>query len=128
MEYFFLILFLASLVFLVIGLFNPQKSMFWNPLEATRKKTAILYGCSALLSFGLMAAVLPEVETPAENAGETVITAKKESETKKIPDTASTTPPAQWTSSIELTEKLPGSDYAFPVTIENLQTKRVKGV
>jgi hypothetical protein len=51
MDNLFALLVLASLVLLVIGLFKPTTSLFWDKKERTRKKSAIVYGGLTILFF-----------------------------------------------------------------------------
>ena len=51
MDNLFVLLVLASLVLLVIGLFKPTTSLFWDKKERTRKKSAIIYGSLTILFF-----------------------------------------------------------------------------
>ncbi len=51
MENLFVLLTLASLVFLVIGLFKPTTSIFWDKKDPTRKKSALVYGSLTILFF-----------------------------------------------------------------------------
>lgn len=46
------LIFLASLILLIIGLFAPQKSLFWdNSKPRTKKRSSIIYGLCILASF-----------------------------------------------------------------------------
>lgn len=44
-------LLLIGLLFLVIGLISPKKSLFWMKENPTRKKSALIYGGVVVLSF-----------------------------------------------------------------------------
>lgn len=51
MDNLFALLVLASLVLLVIGLFKPATSLFWDKKERTRKRSALAYGGLTILFF-----------------------------------------------------------------------------
>ena len=51
MDNLFMLLLLASLVLLVIGLFNPKTSLFWDKKVRTKKKSALVYGGLTILFF-----------------------------------------------------------------------------
>ncbi len=130
MAYLFLLLLLASLVLLVIGLFNPAKVLFGSKINPTRINIAALYTCAAAISLGLMVAVLPEEEEEEEKKESVpttpVVTVKSQSDTahNEVP----ANPAASWVSAITLSLPLHGSDYSFPATIQDLQTQTVKNV
>ncbi|MBO2034015.1 hypothetical protein J4D99_21660 [Siccationidurans ginsengisoli] len=44
MENVYTILVLASFVLLIVGIFSPKKSLFWDKQAPTRKKSALIYG------------------------------------------------------------------------------------
>jgi hypothetical protein len=56
MDNLFMLLLLASLVLLVIGLFNPKTSLFWDKKVRTKKKSALIYGGLTILFFILFGA------------------------------------------------------------------------
>jgi len=51
MDSLFALMVLASLVLLIIGFFNPQKSLFWYKQERTGTKSATIYGIALVASF-----------------------------------------------------------------------------
>jgi hypothetical protein len=51
MDSLFALLCLASLILLIIGLFSPKASLFWDKKERTRKKSALVYGGLMVLFF-----------------------------------------------------------------------------
>jgi hypothetical protein len=51
MDSLFALLSLASLILLIIGLFSPKASLFWDKKERTRKKSALVYGGLVVLFF-----------------------------------------------------------------------------
>jgi hypothetical protein len=51
MDTLFALMVLASLVLLIIGFFNPQKSLFWYKQERTGTKSATIYGIALVASF-----------------------------------------------------------------------------
>lgn len=51
MDNLFAFLLLVSLVLLVIGLFSPKTSLFWDKKERTRKKSALVYGVLIIFFF-----------------------------------------------------------------------------
>lgn len=51
MDNLFALLILVSLALLVIGLFKPKTSLFWDKKERTRKKSALVYGGLTILFF-----------------------------------------------------------------------------
>ena len=51
MDSLFAIIILASLVLLLIGFFNPQKSLFWYKQQRTGTKSATIYGIALVGSF-----------------------------------------------------------------------------
>lgn len=50
MESLLSLLFLATLILFIIGLFNPNKSLFWDKTERTKKKSSLIYGGLAILT------------------------------------------------------------------------------
>lgn len=91
---------------------------------------AALYSCTAVISLGLMIAVLPDEEK--ENKATTVSTNAPTPIAEKLtasPVSAEPTKPIElWSSITTLNIPMPGSDYSFPVTLQDLQTKLVKNV
>lgn len=53
MDTLFALIILASLVFLIIGIFNPNATLFWYKKEKTRTKSSIIYGIAFIASFVL---------------------------------------------------------------------------
>lgn len=52
MENLFALLVLASLILLVIGIFSPKTSLFWDKKnEPTKKRSGMIYGISLVASF-----------------------------------------------------------------------------
>lgn len=51
METFLALVFIFSIILLILGLFNPQISLFWDRENATRQKSNFIYGGLAILSF-----------------------------------------------------------------------------
>ncbi|GAA4367667.1 hypothetical protein GCM10023185_39780 [Hymenobacter saemangeumensis] len=65
MEKLFGLMLLLSVFLLVVGVFSPQKSLFWLPTTPTRFKSSVLYlGLSMVffLLFGLALEVSTELE------------------------------------------------------------------
>lgn len=50
MESLLSLVFLATLILFIIGLFNPNKSLFWDKTERTKKKSSLIYGGLAILT------------------------------------------------------------------------------
>ena len=51
------LLFVASLIFFIIGLFSPQSSLFWVKTKRTSKKSSLIFGGLIVLSFILFGAL-----------------------------------------------------------------------
>ncbi|MFA6056648.1 MAG: hypothetical protein WC756_00510 [Taibaiella sp.] len=51
MQNLFALLLLTSIVFLVIGFFNPSASLFWYKSQRTKKKSTLVYGGFIILFF-----------------------------------------------------------------------------
>lgn len=64
MENVFALLFLASLILLVVGIFSPSKSLFWYKKERTRKKSASIYGI-AIIAFAILGAATSDKKAKA---------------------------------------------------------------
>jgi len=60
MENLFMLLLLISLVFLIIGFFNPNVSLFWYRKERTRKRSLLIYGLSVIAFFVLFGITAPK--------------------------------------------------------------------
>lgn len=56
METLLALLTLTSLGFLVVGIFSPQKSLFWYKKERTKKTSALIYGISTFICFAAVGA------------------------------------------------------------------------
>gem|GEM_PF-1876693 len=68
MAYFFALVFLASMLLLLIGLFRPSAALFWQKSGVTRKRSTAVYLVIGLISFviaGLTAP--PEMRQAANN-------------------------------------------------------------
>ena len=65
----FSLVFLASLVFLVIGFFKPQTSLFWYGKERTKKKSALIYGLTAFASLIFIGAFADKTESSQASSG-----------------------------------------------------------
>ncbi|WP_198170319.1 OB-fold protein [Mucilaginibacter arboris] len=63
MENLFALLLFASLIFLVIGLFKPATSLFWDKNEKTRKKSFLVYGGLTILFFILFGVTADKKKT-----------------------------------------------------------------
>jgi hypothetical protein len=55
MDTILVLLLLASFIFLIIGIFSPKTSLFWDKQNATRKKSALTYAGLTVLFFVLFA-------------------------------------------------------------------------
>jgi hypothetical protein len=69
MPYVFTLVFLASLVLLIIGLFNPSKAVFWKKSPSTRKQSAVIYAVAimvSLVAIGMTVPNAPEI-VPAKD-------------------------------------------------------------
>lgn len=62
MHNFFLVLILVSFIFLIIGFFNPNSSLFWYKQVRTKKKSAIIYGLTLVSSIFLLGISSPNKE------------------------------------------------------------------
>jgi hypothetical protein len=71
MPYFFTLIIFASLIFLIVGLVNPQKALFWSKKPATRKKSSLIYGLLILLSFIGVGVTAPDIPATAETKDST---------------------------------------------------------
>lgn len=49
-----MVLMLVSLIFLFLGFFSPQKSLFWYKKEKTKKTSALIYGIAFIVFFILV--------------------------------------------------------------------------
>lgn len=91
-------LLLLGLLFLVIGLISPKKSLFWMKENPTRKKSALIYGGLVVLSFILFgttvdakkgqdtASATPTGTVSSEKAEEPTVKPLTEDDKKKITD------------------------------------------
>lgn len=70
MDNLFALLILASIIFLVIGLFSPDKSLFWYKQERTKKKSATIYGIVLIVSFILFGATVDKSKTSSTSSNE----------------------------------------------------------
>ena len=78
MENLFVLLLLASLVLLVIGLFKPTTSLFWDKKERTRKKSSLVYGGLTVLFFILFGVASDRKKGNSSNNNATEQTAANE--------------------------------------------------
>ena len=58
----FFLLFVTSVVFLIIGFFRPQTSLFWVKGERTKKRSAMFYSMLMVSSVRIFIAFLPAQE------------------------------------------------------------------
>lgn len=72
MNSFFALLLLASLLFLVIGIFSPTTSLFWNKEKRTRKKSVLIYGGLTILFFTLFGATVDNAKEEKQDGQENV--------------------------------------------------------
>ena len=112
------LVFFVALLFLLIGFFNPGKALFWQKKERTKKRSALVYGLTALLAFVLFAAVSPKMpdSSPKEDKQ-----ALKEEPAKATPSES----PAivQPKFRIINTETSHGDDLYIQVLMEDLYSK-----
>lgn len=62
----FSLIFFASLVLFLIGIFKPQTSLFWYGKEIKKKKSALIYGLiafSSMILVGVFADKNPNSQT-----------------------------------------------------------------
>lgn len=106
MENLFALLVLASLVLLIIGLFKPTTSLFWDKKERTRKKSSLVYGGLTILFFILFGVTSDRKK--ADTASNKVVQKTSSSSTQKedLDNTKSSTE----SSSNAATEDLNGSE------------------
>ena len=101
MENLFAILLMASFLLLVIGLFSPKTSLFWDKKnERTKKRSALIYGITMIASFVLFGITSDGIES-TNNSSST--------DNSKIPETENDNQPAltqQQIDSIAQVEKL----------------------
>jgi hypothetical protein len=71
----FALLILTSLILLVIGVFKPQTSLFWNKTNPTRKKSLLVYSGLTFLLFILFVTTIDK--KPISNNGSTNINSEK---------------------------------------------------
>jgi hypothetical protein len=79
-------LLLVGLLFLVIGLISPKKSLFWMKENPTRKKSALIYGGLVVLSFILFGTTVDAKkgqDTASATSTATVSSDKAEEPTEK---------------------------------------------
>lgn len=97
MENLFALLLLASLVLLVIGLFKPTTSLFWDKKERTRKRSSLVYGGLTILFFILFGVTSdkkkagaigksPTQQTTSESTTETLTPEKAQGPTEAQED------------------------------------------
>ena len=67
MENLFLLLFLASFILLIVGIFVPKKTLFWDKNNPTRKKSALIYGGLLMLFFVLFGVASDRKKTAIKN-------------------------------------------------------------
>jgi hypothetical protein len=60
MAYVFTLVFLASIVLLIIGLFNPSKAVFWKKSPSTRKQSAAIYTVAIVASLAGIGMTAPD--------------------------------------------------------------------
>jgi hypothetical protein len=66
MENLFVLLFLVSLVLFILGLLNPNASLFWYRKTRSRKASCLIYGLSLAISF-IFVGVLGEKNLNTQN-------------------------------------------------------------
>lgn len=74
MEQLLGLLTLSSFALLVIGFFSPQTSLFWYKQERTKKKSALIYGISTFICFGLIGAFIEPVPNAPKKSSEKAAT------------------------------------------------------
>ena len=63
MDSFFVLLFLASLILLIIGKYSPEKSLFWYKHKRTVGKSSQIYGIALVICFILIGITSKENNT-----------------------------------------------------------------
>lgn len=116
MSTLFTLLLLASLVFLVVGFFNPRRSLFWDKKERTKKKSALIYGGLTVLFFILFGVT---TDTKSE--------AKSNDEAQAVQKTAVSNPSkAEKTIDMPAEQKLAILDAGTFVDTTNIKVIRMK--
>ena len=95
MDSLFALLILASLVLLVVGFFNPNKSLFWYKQERTTKKSSMIYGISLVAFFILFGITTDKKNKNTSNQTSTTSTTKDNSATSEKEEK---TAEKKWTS------------------------------
>jgi len=81
MNTIFGLLLLASLVFLIIGLINPNLSLFWFKKQKTRAASSIIFGVSLVISFILFTlTTATSTKTASSTTAEVPIVEEKKQE------------------------------------------------
>lgn len=84
MQNLFALLLLTSLVFLVIGFFNPSASLFWYKNQRTKKKSALIYSGFIILFF-ILAGTSSDTSTMKSKLMERAYLSKQEV-TTEVPE------------------------------------------
>jgi len=71
MAYVFTLVFLASLVLLIVGLFDAPKALFWKKSTSTRKQSVSVYSVAMLVSLIAIGMTAPDVPENALGKGQT---------------------------------------------------------
>jgi len=86
MENVYTLLVLASFVLLVVGVFSPKKSLFWDNNAPTRKKSALIYGGLTFAFFVLLGITVdPKKKEVGNGAAQVVTPAEETSEVSDKP-------------------------------------------
>ena len=80
MDSLFALLILASLVLLVVGFFNPNKSLFWYKQERTTRKSSMIYGISLVAFFILFGITTDKKSKNSSNQTSTTSTTSEKEE------------------------------------------------
>jgi hypothetical protein len=136
MENLFAVLILVSLVLLIIGLFKPTTSLFWDKKERTRKKSILVYGGLTILFFILFGVTSDTKNVKALSNKEQQTTAIKEgdSDSENSVNTSSSTSKENLNVTDKTKEQLkrelasfekPFDNSSYQGTIESLQMELV---
>lgn len=106
MDNLFALLVLASLVLLIIGLFKPATSLFWDKKKRTRKKSSLVYGGLTILFFILFGVTSDRKKADTANNKEVKTTTATSTKNEEPDNSKSSTEP----SSTAATEELNSSE------------------
>lgn len=88
MDNIYATLVLVTFVFLIVGIFSPRKSLFWDKKAPTRKKSALIYGGGLFLFLVLLGSTVdPNKATASTSESPTEVVAEKpltEADKKRI--------------------------------------------